>query len=131
MQGLVKGTAVWQICQAIVERGVSQLFLKRVRLCNILEYQPRAEAATTNAQLRVVLEEMIQSLGKSHFALIPKESQTEYLLEEQEAALLVRLAALEAEAGTLANAEKKLAQQARQLTKEKQQLKAERQQHFS
>ena len=49
------------------------------------EYRPRAEAATTNAQLREVLEEMIQSLGKSHFALIPKESQTEFLLEEQEA----------------------------------------------
>ena len=49
------------------------------------EYRPRAEAATTNAQLRVVLNEMIESLGKSHFALIPKESQTDFLLEEQEA----------------------------------------------
>ena len=48
------------------------------------EYQPRAEAATTNAQLRAVLDEMIQSLGKSHFALIPKEASAEYLLQEEE-----------------------------------------------
>ena len=48
------------------------------------EYKPRAEAAKTNAELRVVLAEMIQSLGKSHFALIPKEASAEYLLQEEE-----------------------------------------------
>jgi carboxyl-terminal processing protease len=48
------------------------------------EYKPRADAAKTNMELRIVLSEMIESLGKSHFALIPKEASTEYLLQEEE-----------------------------------------------
>ena len=47
-------------------------------------YQPRAEAASTNGELRIVLTEMIRSLGKSHFDLIPKEAQVDYLMEEEE-----------------------------------------------
>ena len=46
-------------------------------------YKSRAEAAKTNAELRAVLGEMIASLGKSHFALIPREASAEYLLEEE------------------------------------------------
>ncbi len=46
-------------------------------------HRPRAQAAGTNEELRSVLEEMIGSLGKSHFALIPQEASAEYLLEEE------------------------------------------------
>ncbi|MEC9158335.1 MAG: S41 family peptidase [Planctomycetota bacterium] len=46
-------------------------------------HRPRAQAAGTNEELRAVLEEMIGSLGKSHFALIPQEASAEYLLEEE------------------------------------------------
>ena len=46
-------------------------------------HRPRALAAGTNRELRAVLEEMIGSLGKSHFSLIPQEASAEYLLEEE------------------------------------------------
>jgi len=36
-------------------------------------YEDRAGSATSNAELRGVLEEMIEELGKSHFAIIPGE----------------------------------------------------------
>jgi len=37
------------------------------------ELRPRAEAATSNRELRAVIGEMIGRLGQSHFALIPRE----------------------------------------------------------
>src|SRR5688572_18292617 len=37
------------------------------------ELRPRAEAATTNDQLRVVLSDMLQRLKQSHFSIIPQQ----------------------------------------------------------
>jgi carboxyl-terminal processing protease len=37
------------------------------------ELRPRAKAATTTAALRSVINDMLEKLGESHFALIPKE----------------------------------------------------------
>ncbi len=37
------------------------------------ELRPRAEAATTRAALRSVIDDMLGRLGESHFALIPRE----------------------------------------------------------
>ena len=43
-------------------------------------YQGPACEAQTNAQLREILNEMINSLGKSHFSLIPREASVEFVL---------------------------------------------------
>jgi carboxyl-terminal processing protease len=48
------------------------------------KYQTPAYDARTNAEIRVVLNEMITSLGKSHFSLIPKESSVEFILGFEE-----------------------------------------------
>ena len=44
------------------------------------KYQSPACDAETNDELRRILGEMINSLGKSHFSLIPKEASVEYAL---------------------------------------------------
>jgi len=38
------------------------------------ELRPRAEAAGTEARLRAVIQEMLDGIGDSHFALIPREA---------------------------------------------------------
>lgn len=43
-------------------------------------YQGPACDAETNAELREILNEMITSLGKSHFSLIPREASVEFVL---------------------------------------------------
>ena len=44
------------------------------------KYQAPACEAETNDELRAILGEMINSLGKSHFSLIPKEASVEFAL---------------------------------------------------
>ena len=44
------------------------------------KYQAPACDAETNEELRAILGEMITSLGKSHFSLIPKEASVEFAL---------------------------------------------------
>jgi carboxyl-terminal processing protease len=69
-EGLATFDAAWRIVYEThfdtTFNGVDWLALRD-------ELRPRAEAATTRAAVRAVIDDMLGQLGQSHFALIPEE----------------------------------------------------------